>query len=310
MRKKQEHSWWQLIVTGGIFVDSLIVFPLGALLVAIQLVSVRNELYSNVFEYACLFFVFQLPLRCARVFCYSAVASSSVVLILPGFIVLCGSLEIMSRNIVSGSVRMCYAVVYSLFLGFGLAIGAEAYEKITSRTIVGSTDLACHASHHPEGPWWQRTPNLRWAFLTVPMYSLFLSRRNQAPWRNREIFLIIGISCVGWVTNHFTSVKFPNQSDITAAVGAFAVGFVANVYGRFFSGNAFVIMVRLPPSLFPPHLQATKLLRVQITGILFQKIAGSSTSYLSGFQTALQLISVAIGLTVGLGISLALVHPI
>jgi hypothetical protein len=32
-------------------------------------------------------------------------------------------------------------------------------------------------------------------------------------------FLIIGISCVGWVTNHFTSVKFPNQSDITAAVG-------------------------------------------------------------------------------------------
>jgi hypothetical protein len=44
----------------GSFVDSLIVFPLGALLVAIQLVSVRNELYSNVFEYACLFFVFQV----------------------------------------------------------------------------------------------------------------------------------------------------------------------------------------------------------------------------------------------------------
>jgi uncharacterized membrane protein YjjP (DUF1212 family) len=73
MRKKQEYSWWQLIVTGGMcstficsvgfngsFVDSLIVFPLGALLVAIQLVSVRNELYSNVFEYACLLFVFQV----------------------------------------------------------------------------------------------------------------------------------------------------------------------------------------------------------------------------------------------------------
>jgi hypothetical protein len=76
------------------------------------------------------------------------------------------------------------------------------------------------------------------AFLTVPMYSLFLGMRNQAPRRNREMvrtfimchfvlmgadsslhFLIIGISCVGWVTNHFASVKFPNQSDITAAVG-------------------------------------------------------------------------------------------
>jgi hypothetical protein len=51
--------------------------------------------------------------------------------------------------------------VYSLFLGFGLVIGAEAYEKITSRTIVGSTGFACHASHHPEGPWWQWTPSLR-----------------------------------------------------------------------------------------------------------------------------------------------------
>ncbi|KAJ7843969.1 hypothetical protein B0H13DRAFT_131525 [Mycena leptocephala] len=320
MRKKQEYSWQQLIVTGGMcstficsvgfngsFVDSLIVFPLGALLVAIQLVSVRNELYSNVFEItvATLFSFLSAALASTGVFCYSAVASSSVVLILPGFIVLCGSLEIMSRNIVSGSVRMCYAVVYSLFLGFGLAIGAEAYEKITSRTIVGSTDFACHASHHPEGPWWQRTPSLRWAFLTVPMYSLFLSMRNQAPWRNREMFLIIGISCVGWVTNHFTSVKFPNQSDITAAVGAFAVGFVANVYGRFFSGNAFVIMITGILFQVPSGLGKGGLLTYAS-----EKTAGSSTSYLSGFQTALQLISVAIGLTVGLGISLALVHPI
>ncbi|KAJ7482684.1 hypothetical protein FB451DRAFT_1029898 [Mycena latifolia] len=320
MRKKQEYRWWQLVLTGGMcsssictvsfngsFLDALIVFPLGALLVAIQLLSVRNELYSNVFEItvATLFSFISAALASTGVFCYSAVASSAVVLILPGFIVLCGSLEIMSRNIVAGSVRMCYAVVYSLFLGFGLAMGAEAFEKMTSMTIVGSTDYTCSISHDAAGPWYQRTPSLYWAFLTVPMYSLFLSMRNHAPWRSREMLLLIGIACIGWVTNHFTGTKFANQSDISAAVGAFAVGVVANVYARFFSGNAFVIM---------------------ITGILFQvpsglgngglltyaseKTSGSSTSYLSGFQTALQLISVAIGLTVGLGLSLALVHPI
>ncbi|KAJ7681633.1 hypothetical protein B0H14DRAFT_3908077 [Mycena olivaceomarginata] len=43
-----------------------------------------------------------------------------------------GSLAIMSRNIISGSLRMYCGVVYLLFIGFGLAIGAEAYEKITS----------------------------------------------------------------------------------------------------------------------------------------------------------------------------------
>ncbi|KAJ7715205.1 DUF1212-domain-containing protein [Mycena metata] len=309
MRKKEEYPGWQQILIGGMcsasictisfngsFLDSLVVFPLGGLLVAIQLLSVRNELYSNVFEItvATLFSLVSAALASTKLLCYSAIASSSVVLILPGFIVLCGALEIMSRNIVSGSVRMCYAVVYSLFLGFGLAIGAEAYEHITGHIIQGSTDYTCSASHHATGAWYQRTPSLYWAFLTVPMFSLFL-----------KIVLIITIASIGWVTNHFVGIKFPNQSDISAAVGAFAVGVVANVYARFFSGNAFVIM---------------------ITGILFQvpsglgngglltyaskQVEGASTAYLSGFQTALQLISVAIGLTVGLGLSLALVHPI
>jgi hypothetical protein len=160
-------------------------------------------------------------------FCYSAVASSSVVLILPvrylyqpiavsnpvlkqGFIVLCGSLELSSRNIISGAVRLCYALMYSLFLGFGLAIGAEVYEKISNKALVGPEDYSCKQSHDPSGPWWQRTPSLYFgegfftpytmrvvlvtdglflvlAFLTVPMYSTFLSMRNQAPWNKKEM---------------------------------------------------------------------------------------------------------------------------
>ncbi|KAJ7040509.1 hypothetical protein C8F04DRAFT_1032289 [Mycena alexandri] len=124
--------------------------PLGALLMAIRLLNVRNELYSNLFE--CVFFHFTLrPQRCSasltKLFCDSAVASSSVVLILPGFMVLCGALEIMSRNIVMGTVRMCYAVVCSLFLGLGLAVGTEAYERITGR----STDYTSRESRDTEG---------------------------------------------------------------------------------------------------------------------------------------------------------------
>lgn len=55
--------------------------------------------------------------------------------------------------------------------------------------------------------------------------------------------MLVAISCLGWVSNHFTHTKFPNQSDVSAAVGALVVGFVANMYARFFKGNAFVIMV-------------------------------------------------------------------
>ncbi|KAI0259453.1 hypothetical protein BC834DRAFT_833522 [Gloeopeniophorella convolvens] len=320
MLSKPLYSPWQLIFFGGMasasicsvsfngsFIDSLISFPLGALLVAVQLLSVRNELYSNIFEItiATLLSFLSAALAQTHQFCYSAVASSSVVLILPGFIVLCGSLELSSRNIVSGAVRLCYALMYSIFLGFGLAIGAEIYQRMTGHQIAGGEeDYMCSASHS-NALWYRKTPSGLWAFLTVPMYSLFLSLRNQTPWNRKELAILVAISCVGWVTNHFVGTKFPNQSDISAAVGAFAVGVIANVYGRIFRGNAFIVMITGILFQLPSGLGQGGLLH-----FVSEQTSGSANSYASGFQVALQLISVSVGLTVGLGISLVLVFPI
>ena len=74
-------------------------------------------------------------------FCYQAVASAGVVLILPGYTIcespmlfpvahtaVCGSLELASKHIVPGSVRMVYAIIYSLFLvGFEWVLSIERY---------------------------------------------------------------------------------------------------------------------------------------------------------------------------------------
>lgn len=64
MRKPPLYKPWQLVLIGGFcsamicsvsfsgsFLDSLASFPLGCLLIVIQLFAARNELYSNVFEY-------------------------------------------------------------------------------------------------------------------------------------------------------------------------------------------------------------------------------------------------------------------
>ena len=63
MRRKPRYKNWQIVLIGGAcsasicsvsfngsFVDSLMAFPLGCLLILIQLFASRNELYSNVFE--------------------------------------------------------------------------------------------------------------------------------------------------------------------------------------------------------------------------------------------------------------------
>lgn len=179
-----------------------------------------------------------------------------MVLILPGFIVLNGSLELSSRNITSGAVRLCYAIMYALFLGFGLSIGGSVYEKVFGREILGPEDYSCATSHNADGPWYQRTPSEFWgthssnnlhchetyycvpAFLTVPMYSLFLSLRNHFPYKRKELvrsyahlhihfvslirhaqLVNVLIACMGWTCNHFSSLKFPERKDVSSAIG-------------------------------------------------------------------------------------------
>ena len=98
MRKRPLYNFVQLTIIGGMcsasicsvsfsgsFIDCLASAPLGALLVAIQLIGARNELYANVFEItiATLLSFLSAALASTKHFCYSAVASSSVVLILP-----------------------------------------------------------------------------------------------------------------------------------------------------------------------------------------------------------------------------------
>ena len=79
-----------------------------------------------------------------------------------GYLVLTGALEISSRSIVSGSVRLCYAIIYALFLGFGLAIGLEIFIKITGISADSfATDYTCSSSHDA-GKWYRATASEWW----------------------------------------------------------------------------------------------------------------------------------------------------
>ncbi len=84
-----------------------------------------------------------------HIFCYSAISSSGVVLILPGFLVrtclgailfrmsvvisfvmmrptsVQGSLELASKNFITGATKIVYAVIYSLIL---VSLSARFFE--------------------------------------------------------------------------------------------------------------------------------------------------------------------------------------
>ncbi|KEP55710.1 putative pheromone-regulated membrane protein [Rhizoctonia solani 123E] len=122
---------------GGSFVDMWIAGSAGATLCWLQLYAAsKSALYSNVFEITAAMMVSFVARGLSSIrsgiFCYSAISSAGVVLILPGYLVLCSSLELASKNLISGSVKMVYAIVYSLFLGFSLTIGSDLYFVVDS----------------------------------------------------------------------------------------------------------------------------------------------------------------------------------
>ncbi|SNX86927.1 related to PRM10 - Pheromone-regulated protein, proposed to be involved in mating [Melanopsichium pennsylvanicum] len=309
MRRKPLIGRWPMVLIGGFasaficvgpqgfngsFIDAVMAFPLGAFLVYCQSI-ITTELYSNVFEivFATLNSFVAAAVQSTGYFCYAAVVSGSIVLILPGFIVLSGSLELQSKNLIAGSVRLVYAIIYSLFLGFGISIGVSFWQ-LFSGNIDTSGFNDCSNRHTAQ--WWRSDVSEVWAVLTAPAYSICLSLRNQAKITRKEFPVMVLIACGGWACNHFAAkaAALSRRQDVTAALGSLAVGIMANIYGRIFDGRSFVVSV--PGILYqlPSGLSNGG-------GLLnFASNQDSSSAFASGFTVAQSLVEVALGLTVGL----------
>ncbi|GEM11063.1 hypothetical protein Rt10032_c13g5080 [Rhodotorula toruloides] len=288
----------------GSLVDCLVAIPLGSLLVVVQVFLARNDMYSSLFEIviACINAVIAGALSYTGHFCFYSVAAGSIVLILPGFIVLCAALELANRSIVSGAVRITYAALYSLFLGFGLSVGAEIYTMGGRESIAGGNDYTC--AYLREGaPWYRQTIPQWFYFLTVPGFLLCMALKNGQPLFRRDTLAMLVIGSAGFATNFFSARAFANMPALTSMLGSFVVGVSGNVWSKATRESAFVVMivgifVQLPSGL--------------ANGGLLRFASDSATSQSNSFSTAVDsaagLIGVAVGMTVGLFLAAALMN--
>ncbi|TWU71560.1 hypothetical protein ED733_000342 [Metarhizium rileyi] len=233
-RKPKFHTWFRVPMYGiasacvapfafeGRFIDLPVAFILGCIVGLLQLVfAPSNELYAHVFEVSASVITSFLArgfgsINNGQLFCFSALAQSSIALILPGYMVLCSSLELQSHNIVAGSVRMVYAMIYTLFLGYGITIGASLYGMMDSN--------ATSATHCKE------PLDYGWYFLFVPGFTLCLCIINQAKWGQTPVMTVMALA--GFSVNSYFSKYFEGNSQISNMLGALTVGILANLYSR------------------------------------------------------------------------------
>ncbi|KXT14659.1 hypothetical protein AC579_3671 [Pseudocercospora musae] len=203
-------------------IDLPISFILGCILGILQLyIAPQSDLYSNVFEISAAVITSFLArafgsIQNGELFCFSALAQSSIALILPGYTVLCASLELQSKSIVAGSVRMVYAIIYSLFLGFGITVGTAIYGMIDSNAT-SKTECSNTISEY-------------WFFFFVPGFTMCLIIINQAKWKQAPMMMIIAFA--GYIVNYFSSQRFAGNTQVSNTLGALAIGVMANLYSR------------------------------------------------------------------------------
>jgi uncharacterized membrane protein YjjP (DUF1212 family) len=315
-------------------VDMPIAFVLGCVLGLLQLwVAPRSELYSNVFEITASI-VTSFAARGmgsiryndgTSVFCFSALAQSSIALILPGYVILCGSLELQSRNLVAGSVRMVYAIIYALMLGFGITIGTAIYGLIDRNA---TSVVTCPTPDSLN--WWTNNVVLS-RFPWVPLFTMCLIIINQAKWKQSPVMLFIAFA--GYQVNFWSAKRFANNVQIANALGAFAIGVMGNLYSRVRHGLAAAallpaIFVQVPSGLaasgsLVSGLTSANQITGNATGVSVisngtqgfadaqNRTTGNNGVY-SGtvFNVGYGMVQVAIGISVGLFLSALVVYPL
>ncbi|KAI0851983.1 DUF1212-domain-containing protein [Daldinia vernicosa] len=323
--KDKFHPWLRVLVFGlasasvapfafeGQLIDLPICFFLGCLVGTLQIiVAPRSDLYNNVFEITAAVLTSFLSrafgsIAGGSLFCFSSLAQSSIALILPGWFVLCSALELQSRALVPGSIRMVYAIIYSLFLGFGITVGTALYGLMDPKATSATT-----------------CPNpipTYYRFFFVPIFTMCLAFVNQAKWKQMPVMVIIAFA--GYIVNFFSSPKFAASPQIANTLGAFTVGVLANLYSRLRHG---VAAAALLPAIFvqvPSGLAATGSL---LSGLSTANELNNSTEVINGtstvtiqqgqpldtivFNVAASMIQIAIGITVGLFLSALIVYPL
>ncbi|KAB8225751.1 hypothetical protein BDV33DRAFT_77778 [Aspergillus novoparasiticus] len=304
-------------------IDMPIIFFNGCLLGIMQhVIAPRSVLYSNVFEVTAAVLTSFIARAIGsitttihgtphqRLFCFSAIAQSSIALILPGYTVLCSSLELQSHKIVPGSIRMVYAIIYSLFLGYGVTVGTTIYGLIDRSATSNTT---CPNVLGFKNPYVARFP-------FVIAFSICLLIINQGKWKQGPVMVII--SFTGYVTNYFVTKRLGTNTQVANTVGAFAIGVMGNLYSRLWHGHAATAILPGIFVLVPSGLAASGSLIAGVesadairSNITRNASHGETQSTGVGQQKSVQdlgfgMVQVAIGITVGLFVAALVVYPL
>ncbi|KAG0202344.1 hypothetical protein BGX28_005132 [Mortierella sp. GBA30] len=272
----------------GSWIDAGVSFLIGGAVGLLVWLAERVPSYARICEITMSVVVAFIAeaLRNSTHICEGAVKLAGIVIILPGYTITCAILELSSRHIISGSVRLFYAIVFSLLLGYGLTIGASIW-ALFDHSARDDEKFSADCATAPLDP--------KWNILFVPLFAISLNIWLKA--HSRQWFLATVLSIVGYVVSYTSSTFGGAKTEVSSALAAFAIGFLGNVYQRLTRQLSFQAVVCAVFFLVPGS--------IGLKGAL----AWFTDDMPGGVSFALQMVVTAIAISVGLFASALVVYP-
>ncbi|KAG0045925.1 hypothetical protein BGZ83_008859 [Gryganskiella cystojenkinii] len=297
--EKQPYGLWIMLVSyavssgliaplvfKGSWYDMLAGMGLGSVVGLTSLLASRYSVYSNVFEVSTSILIAFVAKALRDYVCFTGVVLAGIVSLLPGLSLTTAIMELSSRYMISGSVRMFYSLIYCLFLGFGLSIGSNLWD-VFREPPPGDLKMGyCHPATEP------------WRWILFPLLAIAFSVQLYATPKQWPVMVIC--SSVGYAVSEFAGMYWPHSLHIAAAVSAFVVGLLGNIYERLTHELAFIPILGAILLIVPGGMGVR-------SSLLLLDQSGNASQ---GTTFALQMILVALGIAVGLFASTLVVYPL
>ncbi|KAI9354013.1 hypothetical protein BD770DRAFT_325363 [Pilaira anomala] len=230
--------------------------------------------------------------------CFYALSIGGVVSMLPGYTTLVSILEIAAGEVASGTLRLITSLIYSLLIGFGLAIGASIHKLIfPALNIISADTQRCENGISPY-----------YHFILVPMFAI--ANTIILKGHPRKFPIILSLAVLAHCVQFFGSRWFMDYQHLATVLAAFSVAIVSNIYARIHPTVGFVdmmtgLMFLVPGSVGVASSISSFTSKVHSNERNIILNAGSQGVI---FATHMMIITVAVSL--GLVLAAALVYPI
>ncbi|KAI9295266.1 DUF1212-domain-containing protein [Neoconidiobolus thromboides FSU 785] len=266
----------------GNWVDAGVSFLLGIIVGLMSYLCQHIHSYSNVLELTSAIIVSFIAC-CLNQYCsFWSVVIPAIFNILPGLSLTIGMVELASKNIICGTVRIFYALLIAFMLGFGLSLGTRLYLLIDP-----TINIMQRSTEYLVNPWFY--------LILFPLASLSFNMYLLS--HPKQWFSMAIISLIPFLISYFCT-PYIKAYELIPALSGFSVGLVSNLYARF--GNH---LLPIAPLLSSILLIVPGSLGVKGSSAFFEQNSQDGANF------ALQMIIISLSITMGLLISTVIVFP-